>query len=365
MDEDGVRKSERQIFYETADCASTQKVAVVRDGQLILLSDRVRFIDTPEIFPDATVTHQEVSQPVELLIVHVALPNKETPSTSRAVQRQRDMERYESPKQRGGENRLTMRVFGQFDDEDDETDFTEPDDGFTYFPLGESTMPPSMTVARHDSVRDLLKLVDPSSAGGAPRPMSEDLIRELSRRIFEFHPNSEAPVGALGHALLPLTELQRSLTQFKVKVPFGRTSQWGRVVIHNVTPENYMISRMSPVESVVGYDIPSYGRTTVLPRKDVLPAFTHDLAGGDVFGVRPSTHTHTHTERALTISFLLQNSGLYQDPGCTRHADYISGGAAPWIPPPIARTRSLLEEDLKGKGKKSRRTPRNSARSAF
>eukprot|EP01054_Gregarina_sp_Poly1_P002748 Gregarina_sp_Poly_1__2747@NODE_1760_length_3390_cov_125_240445_g38_i1_p1_GENE_NODE_1760_length_3390_cov_125_240445_g38_i1NODE_1760_length_3390_cov_125_240445_g38_i1_p1_ORF_typecomplete_len846_score130_14_NODE_1760_length_3390_cov_125_240445_g38_i16053142 len=333
-------KTESELFYELIELTGHEKVVVLHaDGSYSLLSDKKRFIDIPEIFPEAAVSRNEELPSIDLAIVHVIKPKKifdtNDRSSSRLVQRKKELDSMASP------NRTSL--LADIDSSDAGTD----DNGFTYFPLGETTLPASLTIARNEVALDFIKLSRPLEDFYAHKKLTfnkndkhsffeqGDLIKRLSRRTFEAHPAAEAQLGALAYGNIPLSDLTRLLVKLKIQSFYRRSSQWVPSIIHNISPDMFLLSRMAPFESVIGYDYPNYARTHSVSIRDCLPAF----------------HLENDAAKGERMNF-------FQDVGPSRGTEFISVGGARWLPPRIRKTKSELSEEGKKSNKRGSTTSR-------
>eukprot|EP01053_Blabericola_migrator_P008598 Blabericola_migrator_1__8597@NODE_44_length_16877_cov_133_659726_g40_i0_p1_GENE_NODE_44_length_16877_cov_133_659726_g40_i0NODE_44_length_16877_cov_133_659726_g40_i0_p1_ORF_typecomplete_len3288_score670_69C2/PF00168_30/2_6e03C2/PF00168_30/8_3e03C2/PF00168_30/2_1C2/PF00168_30/2_8e14C2/PF00168_30/5_6e06C2/PF00168_30/0_024C2/PF00168_30/31C2/PF00168_30/6_3e02C2/PF00168_30/52RabGAPTBC/PF00566_18/6_7e02RabGAPTBC/PF00566_18/0_00024RPGR1_C/PF18111_1/18RPGR1_C/PF18111_1/5_6e03RPGR1_C/PF18111_1/49RPGR1_C/P len=325
----GQPKSEKELFYDMIELNGREKVVVLQpDGSYTLLNDKKRFVDMPEIFPEGVVAHGQELPTIDLAIVHITKPIKnEDGSISPS---HRPSKRLSHFADLSSPTDAVVQIQGLVSTATD-----DDDTGYTFFPLGETTLPQSLTIGRNDVALDFVKLTRPldefychrhlTFERGAKQLFFEngDLIKRLSRRTFEAHPQAEAQLGSLAYASLPLGDLNRFLSKNKIHI-FRRTTQWVPAIIHNISPDMFLVSRLSPFESVIGYDYPTYSRTHHATIRDCLPAF----------------HLETDAAKGERMNF-------FQDVGSPRSTEFISAGAARWRPPLIPRTRSEISEEEK------------------
>ncbi|EZG72957.1 C2 domain protein [Gregarina niphandrodes] len=193
----------------------------------------------------------------------------------------------------------------------------EPEDGAlepcTSFPTGESAQSRVGTLARIEL--PWVKMASDHSKVGTRR----NRLSALVEKTFELHPHGDAPLGALGYAAIALTETQRLVHTLRwTHALYDRVDQWVPAVIHAITSANCLVSRISPVETVVGYDLPDYARTVHVSNNRLLPAFNES----DV------------TDRG-------RKALVYRNCGSGRTVKFRSNGMGAWTPPALPRTSSM------------------------
>ena len=146
-----------------------------------------------------------------------------------------------------------------------------------------------------------------------------NVVTALLHKSFEFHPEMEVPLIALGYAYLPFPELNQLCANSHIaNRTIARSRQWWPVVIHSVNGNISLVTRLAPSESVLGNDNPEYTKLITVSSKFVVRCVPPD----DTYG-------------PLQID-------LYRDGLGDRAVPFISAGADPWTPYPIPRTNSSL-----------------------